>query len=133
MPSHVGDRDAAIHAHDCPVFRDFYMKHALGSKTCPSCLKCGKAEPDRDRWAIQHMELPDVYICADCCTPSAIGAICELTDPVKNRVYYKLLNETAGYLRMECIEKHFSGLLSARAPQLEQLAVLLKQVRAKDK
>lgn len=64
--SAMGDRDAAIHAHDCPVFHEFYSKHAVGSKLPPSCLVCGHAQPDREEWAIQHMELPNIIVCRAC-------------------------------------------------------------------
>lgn len=59
-------RSQKIHEHDCPQVWEFYRKHSMGSKLCPSCLLCGNAEPDRERWAITHMELPDIYICAPC-------------------------------------------------------------------
>lgn len=59
------ERDAAIHKTDCPTFRAFWEKHALGSKLPPSCLCCGQVKGNR---AIQHAELPDIYICDDCRT-----------------------------------------------------------------
>lgn len=61
------ERWKAIHEHDCPKFKDFYMKHAMGSKLCPSCLLCGKQRFNRaEEWAITHAELPDIYICKPC-------------------------------------------------------------------
>lgn len=49
------------------TMRDFFNKYALGSLALPSCLRCGHAKP-RDKWAITHAELPDIYICAECAT-----------------------------------------------------------------
>lgn len=43
----------------------FWEKYGLGSKLCPSCLQCGKQTQPQDR-AIQHMELPDIFICKSC-------------------------------------------------------------------
>lgn len=60
------ERAQLIHEHDCPTAWKFFNKHGLGDKLCPSCLLCGKVEEDRDRWAIQHMELPNIYICKGC-------------------------------------------------------------------
>jgi hypothetical protein len=54
---------AARHEHDCPTFREFFNKYALGSKLPPSCLMCGRIVHER---AVEHAELPDIYICADC-------------------------------------------------------------------
>jgi hypothetical protein len=51
------------HEHDCPTFREFFNKYALGSKLPPSCLMCGRIVHER---AVEHAELPDIYICADC-------------------------------------------------------------------
>lgn len=45
---------------------EFWRKHALGSKLCPSCLACGHQAFDRADWWITHGELPDVYICKGC-------------------------------------------------------------------
>ena len=50
---------------DESTFRAFWIKHALGSKTLPSCFSCGAAK-QREQWAITHGELPDIYICAEC-------------------------------------------------------------------
>ncbi len=46
-------------------YREFWERHALGSKLCPSCMLCGHQRP-RGEWAITHMELPDIYICRPC-------------------------------------------------------------------
>ncbi len=63
----------------CLHFKEFWEKHALGSKLCPSCLLCGQQRP-REQWAIQHGELPDIYICEPCVTAarSASGKHTEL-------------------------------------------------------
>jgi hypothetical protein len=66
VASETEDRQAAIHANDCPQFRAFYMKYAIGSKLCPSCLLCGHQVFDRSEWGITHAELPDIYICKVC-------------------------------------------------------------------
>jgi len=71
LPTPDDAQPSSIGAQDAEVYKAFYWKHAMGAKVCPSCLKCGKAEPDRERWAIQHAELPNIYICADCCVVSA--------------------------------------------------------------
>lgn len=60
------ERQRYIHEHDCPKAWEFYSKHASGSKLCPSCFMCGQQYPDRNDWAITHMELPDIYICKPC-------------------------------------------------------------------
>jgi hypothetical protein len=60
------ERALKVHEHDCPTAWNFFNKHGLGDKLCPSCLLCGKVEGDRDRWSIQHMELPNIYICKGC-------------------------------------------------------------------
>jgi hypothetical protein len=62
------ERQRLIHEHDCPKAWAFYDKHAIGLKPCPSCLACGKQEPDPSKWAIKHMELPNIYICETCAT-----------------------------------------------------------------
>ena len=59
------DRAAAIHANDCPTFQEFWQKHALPSKAAPSCLLCGAPVANEQR-AIQHAELPNIFICACC-------------------------------------------------------------------
>ena len=55
-----------ISQHDAAIFKAFFDEHAIGSKGLPSCLLCGYAEPDRQRWAVTHAELPDIYICKSC-------------------------------------------------------------------
>lgn len=52
-----------------PILDAFYRKHALGSMLCPSCLKCGQMTQPEDR-AIQHAELPDIFICNACHKPA---------------------------------------------------------------
>lgn len=69
------ERKAYIHEHDCPKAWEFFNRWALGSKLCPSCFKCGRPEPDREKWAIRHLNLPDIYICAACCAPSSTTRI----------------------------------------------------------
>lgn len=80
------ERSRLIHEHDCPKVWEFYRKHSMGSKLCPSCLLCGQVEPDRERWAITHMELPDIYICKPCVESarSAIACTAEY-DPVSQK------------------------------------------------
>lgn len=60
------DRATLIHEHDCPKVWDFYKKHALGSKLCPSCFGCGHQAYDRADWWATHGELPDIYLCKGC-------------------------------------------------------------------
>lgn len=48
-----------------PMLSAFYDKHALGPKSAPSCLCCGKLTTS-DRVAVQHLELPGIVVCADC-------------------------------------------------------------------
>lgn len=60
------ERQRLIHEHDCPRAWDFFRKHAIGSKMCPSCLACGHQAFDRADWWITHGELPDIYICKTC-------------------------------------------------------------------
>ena len=59
-------RQKYIHDHDCPKAWEFFHKHAMGSKLCPSCFACGHQAHDRADWWITHGELPDVYICKGC-------------------------------------------------------------------
>jgi ribosomal protein L37AE/L43A len=66
FPSHEQPREQAIHEKDCPTAWAFFNKHGLGSKLPPSCLVCGKPQPDRDEWGIWHMELPNVMACKAC-------------------------------------------------------------------
>jgi hypothetical protein len=73
-PSAV-ERRIQVHEHDCPTAWTFFNKHGLGSKLPPSCLVCGKVEEDREKWAIKHLELPNIYVCAGCVAQSATEAI----------------------------------------------------------
>jgi hypothetical protein len=61
----MAETTLAIHSHDCPIFRAFFEKHALGPKALPSCLVCGRVTVGDDV-AIQHMELPAIVVCAPC-------------------------------------------------------------------
>lgn len=54
-----------VHEKDCPVFRDFFHKHAIGEMINPSCLVCGK-ETKRSEAAITHLELADIVVCVRC-------------------------------------------------------------------
>lgn len=54
-----------VHEKDCPVFRDFFHKHAIGEMINPSCLVCGQ-ETKRSEAAITHSELADIIVCVRC-------------------------------------------------------------------
>lgn len=55
---------------DARTYQAFWSKYALGSKSLPSCFRCGQAK-DRDEWAITHAELPDIYLCTTCAAAPA--------------------------------------------------------------
>ena len=55
----------SISQHDALIYQAFWEKHALGSKSLPSCFKCGQAKDQRE-WATTHAELPDIYLCKQC-------------------------------------------------------------------
>ena len=45
--------------------QQFWEKYALGPKSAPSCLVCGKIVPGIN-YAIMHAELPGIVVCASC-------------------------------------------------------------------
>jgi hypothetical protein len=57
-------RDAA-RLHDYPRLLAFFDKYALGPKSKPSCLVCGRDDYDAPP-AIQHLELPGIVVCLKC-------------------------------------------------------------------
>lgn len=68
------DEDSAMtqtkaRLHDFPTMQAFFDKYALGPKSKPSCLVCGRA--DYDKPAIQHLELPGIVVCEACKTARA--------------------------------------------------------------
>lgn len=58
--------DIALIQQVWPKVYKFFTKHAIGQKSCPSCLMCGNVTPNPADWAIRHMELPSIYICKTC-------------------------------------------------------------------
>jgi hypothetical protein len=59
------ERELAVHRQDCPTFRDFYARYAIGPKYTPSCLVCGWDVP-QDKVGILHTELPAIVVCVAC-------------------------------------------------------------------
>jgi hypothetical protein len=58
-------RELALHRHDCPIYQEFWQRHAIPTKIAPSCLVCGKSMVG-EQVAIQHMELPNIVVCFQC-------------------------------------------------------------------
>jgi hypothetical protein len=84
------ERQRLIHEHDCPKAWAFHTKYAVGSKLCPSCFACGKQEHDPSKWAIKHLELPDIYICETCANalssrPTIIEECARVREAAKSR------------------------------------------------
>lgn len=78
--------------HDFPTLQAFYVKHALGSKTKPSCFKCGSIE---HKPAIKHLELPDIYIC-ETCHPSP-DIVAELVKALEDSQLETLIENSDGF------------------------------------
>lgn len=53
------------------AYAAFFDKYALGPKLAPSCLRCGRSTQGREL-GIQHIELPGIVICAECCAAPAV-------------------------------------------------------------
>ena len=60
------NRQQQIMEHDYPIYMAFHRKYAMPSMLPPSCLVCGQAQPEREDWAIQHAELPNIIVCTAC-------------------------------------------------------------------
>jgi len=61
------------------TYMRFWEKHAQGSQRAPSCLVCGKAQPDQETWAVRHMELPNIIVCSSCCARPEVASATEPT------------------------------------------------------
>ncbi len=87
---------------DAQTYQAFWTKYALGSKSLPSCFKCGQAK-DRDEWVTTHAELPDIYLCKSCAAP---------VSPSPEVVAPSVTDSRLRQVGWAQIERHASGAVS---------------------